>query len=64
MLGFVAMSVALPYWTSLWGLSSGCLSPGFLSGVGTLEQEVSQKWSCEGLVNEQSPAPSTHRASL
>jgi hypothetical protein len=58
------MSVALPYWTALGVLNSGCWSPGFLSGVGHLEQAGSQKWSCEGLVNEKSPAPSTHRASL
>jgi hypothetical protein len=56
MLGCVAMSVALPYQTTLVGLSSGCLSPGFLSGVGLLEQAGSQKWSLEKLVNEWSPA--------
>jgi hypothetical protein len=58
------MSVALPYQTALGVLISGCLRPGFLSGVRPLEQVGSQKWSCEELVNEQSPAPSTHRASL
>jgi hypothetical protein len=57
MLGCVAMSVALPYQTTLVGLSSGCLSPGFLSGVGLLEKAGAWKWSCEGLVNEQPPAP-------
>jgi hypothetical protein len=64
MLDCMAMIVALPYQTALEGLRSWCLSPGFLKGVGPLEQEGSQKWSCELLVNEQSPAPSTHRASL
>jgi hypothetical protein len=58
------MTVALPYWTALWELSSGCLSPRFLSGVGLLEQAGSQKWSHERLVNEKLSAPSSHRASL
>jgi hypothetical protein len=30
------------------GFFCGCLSPGFLSRVGPLEQPGSQKWSCEG----------------
>jgi hypothetical protein len=37
------MGVALPYWTALEGLGSGCLSPGFLSEVDFLEQVGSQK---------------------
>jgi hypothetical protein len=36
MLGCMSMSASLPYQMALWGLSSGCLSPGFLSGVGPL----------------------------
>jgi hypothetical protein len=65
MLGYMEMSVALPYQTVLGqGFNPGCLSLGFLSGVGSLEQAGSEKWPNEGLVNEQSPAPSTHRASL
>jgi hypothetical protein len=63
-LGWVAMSVALPYQTALGELSSGCLSPGFLSVVGPLEPAGSQKYSSEGLVNGQSPALFTHRVSL
>jgi hypothetical protein len=58
------MSVALPYRTTLGGLSSECLSAGFLIGMGPLEQTASQKWSHEGLVNKQLLTPSTHRASL
>jgi hypothetical protein len=42
-LGCMAMSVSLPYWTTLVGLSSWCLTPGFLSGVGPLEQSGSQQ---------------------
>jgi hypothetical protein len=63
MLGCMAISVALPC-QLCGGLSSGCLSPGFLSGVGLLEQAGSQKWYHERLVNKQSPAPLTHRANL
>jgi hypothetical protein len=63
-MGYMAMSVTLPYWIAFGdGLSSGCLSLGFLSSVEPLEQAGSQKWSCEELVNEQLPAPSTYRAS-
>jgi hypothetical protein len=63
MLGCVATNIALSYQTALEGLSCGCLSPSFLSGVGPLEQVGSQKWSCEGLVNEQSqPLPLTGQA--
>jgi hypothetical protein len=40
------------------------LSLGFFSGVGPPQQAGSQKWFCEELVNEQLPAPSTHRESL
>jgi hypothetical protein len=58
------MSFALPYRTALVVLSSVCLSLGFLSGAGTLEQAGSQKWSHEGLMNKQLPAHSTHRARL
>jgi hypothetical protein len=56
MLVCVAMSFALPCQTALRGLNSGCLSLGFLSGVGPLQQAGSQKWLPEGLVNEQ-PLP-------
>jgi hypothetical protein len=49
----------------LWGgLGSAWLSLGFLTRVHSLAQVGSQKWPREGLVNEQSPAPFTHRASL
>jgi hypothetical protein len=58
------MSVALPYQAALGQLSSGCLSPVFLSGVGPLEQAGSQKWSLKELVSEQWPAPSTYKAIL
>jgi hypothetical protein len=64
MLGCVAMDVALPYQTVLGRIGSGCLSLSFLSGMGSLMQAGSQKWSRGELVYEQSPAPSTHRASL
>jgi hypothetical protein len=62
LLDCMAMNVAFPCWTALRMICSGCLSLDFFSGVGPLEQAGSQKWSPEGLVNEQSPAP--HRASL
>jgi hypothetical protein len=64
MLGCMPMSVVFPYQAALGGFRSGCLSPDFLSGVEPLDQAGSQKWSHEGLVNELSPAPSTHRTSL
>jgi hypothetical protein len=49
----------------LWGRGQiWVFEPSFLSGMGLLVQAGSQNWSHEGLVNEQSPDPSTHRASL
>jgi hypothetical protein len=56
MLCCMAVSVALSCWISLGGgVSSGCLSLGFLCRVGPLEQACSQQWSHVGLVNGQSP---------
>jgi hypothetical protein len=49
--GLHATSVALPYWTAVGMLSSGCLSSDFLSGVGPLDKACSQKWSHEWLVS-------------
>jgi hypothetical protein len=63
-LGCMAMNTALPNRTALGELSFACLSLGFLSGVGPLEKAGCQMWSPDGLVNEQSPALSTYRASL
>jgi hypothetical protein len=54
MLGCVTVDLSPPYQTALWGISSGCLNPGFISGMGPLVQEGSQKWSHEELVYEQS----------
>jgi hypothetical protein len=64
MLGCMAIDVAPPYQMALGGISSGCLSLGFHSGMDPISVAGSQKWFHEELVNEQSPVPSTSRSRL
>jgi hypothetical protein len=66
MLGCMAMDVDVSptFQNALEVIGSWRLSLGFLSGMGPSVQVDSQKWSCEELVNEQLPAPSTHMTSL
>jgi hypothetical protein len=52
MLGCLAMDVFSTYWTALEVIGSGCLSQGFLSGMGPLALLGSQKWSHEELVTD------------
>jgi hypothetical protein len=64
MLYYMAMDVAPPYQIALEGSAQGASALAFLGGMGPLFWTGSQKWSCEELVYEQSPAPSTHRVGL
>jgi hypothetical protein len=64
MLGCMAMDIVPPYGTAFGGISYGCLSLGFLSGMGPLVWQVVRSGPMEELVYEESPAPSTHRARL